>query len=77
MGADRELPPSFRMTKVPEPGRDLAWKSALAVAGACHCGYSMTTPRLRHSRGSMVGEETGRRDDETVLGCGAWDVNGM
>lgn len=42
----------------------------LLLAAACHCGASMTTPRLRHSRGSMAGEETGRRGDETVLGCG-------
>lgn len=51
----------------------------LLLAAACHCGASMTTPRRRHSRGSTAGEETGRRGDETVLGCGyvgcgMWDV---
>lgn len=53
------------------------WEKDLAVGVACHCGYSMTTPRLKHSRGLAAGEETGRRDDETVLGCGLWDVSGM
>lgn len=50
----------------------------LPLAFACHCGASMTTPRLRHSRGPMAGEETGGRGDETVLGCGyvggEWNV---